>query len=100
MQTKILRVLQDQTFERVGGTETIRTNARIIAATNRNLEQAILDKEFRSDLYYRLNVYTIKLPALRQREGDVALLAHHFLKRFARELGKDIDGLRQRQSPR
>ncbi len=92
MQTKILRVLQDQTFERVGGTETIRTNARIIAATNRNLEQAILDKEFRSDLYYRLNVYTIKLPALRNRNGDVALLAHHFLRRFARELGKEIDG--------
>ncbi len=92
MQTKILRVLQDQTFERVGGTETIRTNARIIAATNRNLEQAILDKEFRSDLYYRLNVYTIKLPALREREADIALLAHHFLRRFARELGKEIDG--------
>ncbi len=78
MQTKILRVLQDQTFERVGGTETIRTNARIIAATNRNLQQAILDKEFRSDLYYRLNVYTIKLPALRERGDDIALLAITF----------------------
>ncbi len=92
MQTKILRVLQDQTFERVGGTETIRTNARIIAATNRNLEQAILDKEFRSDLYYRLNVYTIKLPALRERGHDISLLAQHFLRRFTRELGKQMDG--------
>ncbi len=90
MQTKILRVLQDQSFERVGGTETIRTNARIIAATNRNLEQAIEDKEFRSDLFYRLNVYTIHLPALRERGGDVALLANYFLKRFAKELSKQM----------
>ncbi|MDA8744399.1 sigma-54 dependent transcriptional regulator [Rubripirellula amarantea] len=93
MQTKILRVLQDQTFERVGGTETIRTNARIIAATNRNLEKAIEDKEFRSDLYYRLNVYTIKLPPLRERGNDIALLANYFLKRFAKELGKEMTGI-------
>ncbi len=92
MQTKILRVLQDQTFERVGGTETIRTNARIIAATNRNLEQAIEDKEFRSDLFYRLNVYSIKLPPLRERGDDVTLLAKYFLKRFAKELDKDVKG--------
>ncbi|TWU57106.1 sigma-54-dependent transcriptional regulator [Rubripirellula reticaptiva] len=92
MQTKILRVLQDQTFERVGGTETIRTNARIIAATNRNLEQAIEDKEFRSDLFYRLNVYTINLPPLRERGDDIALLASYFLKRFAKEIDKQIDG--------
>ena len=92
MQTKILRVLQDQTFERVGGTETIRTNARIIAATNRNLEQAIEDKQFRSDLYYRLNVYTIDLPPLRERGEDVALLANYFLRRFAKELNKEVTG--------
>lgn len=92
MQTKILRVLQDQTFERVGGTETIRTNARIIAATNRNLEQAIEDKEFRSDLFYRLNVYTIKLPPLRERGEDISLLASYFLKRFAKELDKEVTG--------
>lgn len=92
MQTKILRVLQDQTFERVGGTETIHTNARIIAATNRNLEQAIEDKEFRSDLYYRLNVYTIHLPALRDRGDDIPLLANYFLRRFGKELGKDTSG--------
>lgn len=90
MQTKILRVLQDQTFERVGGSETIRTNARIIAATNRNLEQAIADKEFRSDLFYRLNVYAIELPPLRDRGADILMLANHFLHRFATELHKDV----------
>ncbi len=92
MQTKILRVLQEQTFERVGGSETIRTHARIIAATNRDLEQAIADKEFRSDLFYRLNVYTIKLPPLRERGDDIALLANHFLRRFSAELGKEVSG--------
>ncbi len=92
MQTKILRVLQDQSFERVGGTETIQTTARIIAATNRNLEQAIEDKEFRSDLYYRLNVYAIEVPPLRDRGDDIAMLANHFLHRFATELGKDVTG--------
>ncbi len=92
MQTKILRVLQDQSFERVGGAETIHTNARIIAATNRNLEQAIEDKEFRSDLYYRLNVYAIKLPPLRHRGNDISLLARYFLRRFAKELGKQVTG--------
>jgi DNA-binding NtrC family response regulator len=90
MQTKILRVLQDQTFERVGGNETIRTNARLIAATNRDLEKLIAGGDFRSDLYYRLNVYTIKLPPLRQRGADLELLIRHFLKRFGRELGKKI----------
>lgn len=92
MQTKILRVLQEQSFERVGGTETIRTNARIIAATNRNLEQAIKEKEFRSDLFYRLNVYAIELPPLRNRSDDIPMLANHFLHRFAAELGKDATG--------
>ncbi len=93
MQTKILRVLQDQTFERVGGNETIRTNARLIAATNRDLEKAIEEKEFRSDLYYRLNVYAIHLPPLRERGDDIRLLANHFLRRFARELDKNITGI-------
>ena len=82
-----------QTFERVGGSETIHTNARLIAATNQDLEQAIEDKEFRSDLYYRLNVYTIKLPPLRERGEDIALLANHFLLRFAKEIGKESTGL-------
>ncbi|MCA9123603.1 MAG: sigma-54-dependent Fis family transcriptional regulator [Planctomycetaceae bacterium] len=93
MQTKILRVLQDQAFERVGGTETVRTNARLIAATNRDLEQAIEEKSFRSDLYYRLNVYTIHLPPLRERGNDIRLLANHFLRRFAADLGKNITGI-------
>jgi two-component system nitrogen regulation response regulator GlnG len=88
MQTKILRVLQDQQFERVGGNETIRTDARLIAATNRDLEKMIADGDFRSDLYYRLNVYAIQLPPLRERGDDLQLLTAHFLRRFGRELGK------------
>jgi DNA-binding NtrC family response regulator len=90
MQTKILRVLQDQQFERVGGNETIRTNARMIAATNRNLERMIADGDFRSDLYYRLNVYTIQLPPLRERGEDLELLVRHFLQRFGQELDKHV----------
>jgi nitrogen regulation protein NR(I) len=90
MQTKILRVLQDQQFERVGGNETIRTNARLIAATNRDLEKMIADGDFRSDLYYRLNVYAIRLPPLRERGEDLQLLVAHFLQRFGRELGKQV----------
>lgn len=93
MQTKILRVLQDQTFERVGGTDTIHTSARLIAATNRNLGEAIADGAFRSDLFYRLNVYTIHLPPLRDRGDDLTLLVNHFLKRYAKELGKHVEGV-------
>ena len=92
MQAKILRVLQNQTFERVGGSETIRTNPRVVAATNRNLEQAIEDKQFRSDLFYRLNVYTIRLPPLRERGDDISLLAKYFLRKSAHELGKPASG--------
>jgi two-component system nitrogen regulation response regulator GlnG len=90
-QTKILRVLQEQQFERVGGTETVKTDVRLIAATNRDLEALMAEGRFRSDLYYRLNVYTIRLKPLRERAGDVELLAGHFLKSFSRELGKEID---------
>jgi two-component system nitrogen regulation response regulator GlnG len=89
-QTKILRVLQDQQFERVGGNETIKTNVRLIAATNRDLERLMATGQFRSDLFYRLNVYTIKLPPLRERGEDLPLLVEHFLKRFSRELGKEV----------
>ncbi len=89
-QTKVLRVLQDQQFERVGGNELISTNVRLIAATNRNLTEMMTRGEFRSDLYYRLNVYTIQLPPLRERAGDLSLLVDHFLHRFSRELGKDV----------
>jgi len=89
-QTKVLRVLQDQQFERVGGSEMISTNVRLIAATNRNLAEMMTVGEFRSDLYYRLNVYTIQLPPLRERAGDLPLLVDHFLHRFSRELGKEV----------
>ncbi len=92
MQTKLLRVLQDQTFERVGGTQTIHTNARLIAATNRDLSSAIESKEFRSDLYYRLNVYTIHLPPLRERGDDILLLAIYFARKYAKELNKEFSG--------
>ncbi|MBC8115177.1 MAG: sigma-54-dependent Fis family transcriptional regulator [Candidatus Saccharimonas sp.] len=89
-QTKVLRVLQDQQFERVGGNEMVRTNVRLIAATNRNLTEMMEQGTFRSDLYYRLNVYTIHLPPLRERPGDLPLLVHHFLSRFSRELDKQV----------
>jgi len=88
-QTKILRVLQGQTFERVGGTEAIPADVRVIAATNRDLEQAVEAGTFRSDLYYRLNVYTIRLPPLRDRGEDLSLLVDDFISRYARELGKE-----------
>src|SRR5690606_23524780 len=84
-QTKILRVLQGQEFERVGGNETIKTDVRIIAATNRDLERMVGEGTFRGDLYYRLNVYTIKLPALRDRGDDLPLLAEHFVRRLGRD---------------
>jgi two-component system nitrogen regulation response regulator GlnG len=92
-QTKILRVLQDGQFERVGGNETIKTDVRVIAATNRDLRKLIAEGRFRQDLYYRLNVYTIYLPPLRERLGDLPLLAQHFVRRFSGELGKEVEGI-------
>ncbi len=91
-QAKMLRVLQDQRFERVGGSETIQTNARLIAATNQNLEELVAAGRFRQDLYYRLKVYTIELPPLRERLDDVPLLVDHFIKRFSHEAGKQVRG--------
>lgn len=87
LQAKLLRVLQEKRFQRVGGSSDIDVDVRIIAATHRSLERMITDGEFREDLFYRLNVATIKLPPLRDRTGDVALLVGFFLKRFSRELG-------------
>jgi nitrogen regulation protein NR(I) len=84
-QTKILRVLQSGTFERVGGNQTIKVDVRIIAATNRPLEQAVAKREFREDLFYRLNVVRVHLPALRDRRGDIRLLVNYFLKNFAKQ---------------
>ncbi len=88
LQTKLLRVLQERTFERVGGQRQITTDVRVIAATNRNLKQAVASGGFREDLYYRLNTFPIEIPALRERPDDIAALARHFLKRAAAELGK------------
>lgn len=93
MQTKILRVLQDQQFERLGGSETIRTDARLIAATNKDLAAAIKDGTFRSDLFYRLNVYTIELPPLRERMEDLHDLVEYFVRRYATELDKPVEAV-------
>jgi Nif-specific regulatory protein len=90
VQVKLLRVLQEREFERVGGHKTIKTDVRIITATNKNLEKAVDEGVFRSDLYYRLNVFPIYLPPLRERKTDILLLADHFLEKYARENGKDI----------
>jgi two-component system nitrogen regulation response regulator GlnG len=89
-QAKVLRVLQDQRFERVGGNETIQTDVRLIAATNKNLDEEVNSGRFRRDLLYRLNVFIIRVPALRERKEDIALLIDHFLPRFSRALGRDI----------
>jgi two-component system nitrogen regulation response regulator GlnG len=89
-QSKLLRVLQEQTFERLGGEEAIHTDVRVLAATNAKLEADIAAGRFRLDLYYRLSVFTISLPPLRQRGDDLKLLVSHYLRRFNRELGKDV----------
>jgi Nif-specific regulatory protein len=89
-QVKLLRVLQEREFERLGGTETVKVNVRMIAATNKDMEKAILEGTFREDLYYRLNVFTIFVPPLRERKADLLLLADHFLEKFSREHGKVI----------
>lgn len=93
IQAKILRVIQDKSFERLGGRETIRVDVRFIAATNKNLEEAILKGLFREDLYYRLNVVSIRIPPLRERREDIPELVSYFISRFNRELNKDILGI-------
>jgi two-component system nitrogen regulation response regulator GlnG len=89
-QAKILRLLQEQSFERVGGNETVRTDVRLIAATNRDLKAWSAQGKFRPDLYYRLSVFTIPLPALRERGDDLPMLVMHYLRRFSREFGREI----------
>jgi len=93
VQVKLLRVLQEREFERVGGTRTIRVDVRVIATTNRRLEECVQRNEFRSDLFFRLNVVPIYVPPLRERKEDVLLLAEHFIKRYARKHGVRIFGL-------
>lgn len=90
LQVRLLRVLQEKEIERVGGIRTIKINVRIIAATNRNLEQEIAQNRFREDLYYRLNVFPIYIPPLRERKTDILLLAEHFLQKYAKENNKKI----------
>jgi two-component system nitrogen regulation response regulator GlnG len=90
LQAKILRLLQDQTFERVGGNETIRTDVRLIAATHRDLKGWSAEGKFRPDLYYRLGVFTIPLPPLRDRGDDLPLLVQRYVRRFSRELGREV----------
>ncbi|MEA4902224.1 sigma-54 dependent transcriptional regulator [Desulfitobacterium sp.] len=92
LQAKLLRALEEQTFRRVGGNRLIQVDVRIIAATNRDLEQMVLNKEFREDLYYRLNVVILKLPPLRERKEDIPLLVSHFCQKFASKTGKPIKG--------
>ena len=93
LQAKLLRVLQEGEFERLGNPKTMRVNVRVIAATNRNLQLAIEKKEFREDLYYRLNVFPISCPPLRERKEDIPLLVMHFLRKFERKTGKKVSSV-------
>jgi formate hydrogenlyase transcriptional activator len=95
-QIALLRVLQEHEFERVGGTGSIRTNVRVIAATNRDLEEAINAGMFRSDLFYRLNVFPIEIPALRERREDIPLLVEYFIDRYAKKAGKSFQAVNKK----
>lgn len=93
LQSKMLRVLQEKTFERVGGTETLQVNVRIVAATNRDLQQLLREGKFRKDLYYRLNVIPVRIPPLRQRLEDIDPLSHHFVSKFNRLMDRQVTGV-------
>src|SRR5207244_10802190 len=88
LQAKILRALEEKRFERVGGTQSLHVDVRVVAATNRLLKAAVAAKQFREDLYFRLSVFPISIPPLRERPGDIATLARHFVEKFSRELNK------------
>src|SRR5467141_3171074 len=93
LQPKLLRVLQEREFERLGSTKTKRVDARLVAATNRNLERMVAEKQFRSDLYYRLNVFPIEVPPLRERAEDIPVLVRHFSQKYARRMEKRIENI-------
>lgn len=93
LQAKLLRVLHDGKFQRLGGTETIETNVRIIAATNKDIEDMVKNNTFREDLYYRINVVTINVPPLRERKEDIKELVHYFIQKYNKKLGKTIKGI-------
>ena len=91
LQPKLLRAIQDQEFERLGSPRTLKVNVRIIAATNRDLAHSVAQPEFRSDLYYRLNVFPIRVPAVRERKEDIPLLVHYFVNKFNQRIGRQIE---------
>jgi transcriptional regulator with GAF, ATPase, and Fis domain len=96
LQPKLLRVLQEQQYERLGSSRTLHTDVRVIAATNRDLSQMVEEKTFRADLYYRLSVFPIRLPSLRERKDDIPSLVMHFVQRYSRQMGKSIDEIPDR----